>query len=198
MLKVYDDKNELQTLIKLYGKPMVTTKQIVNVTKPFPPAWEDKRKGEVVMVLQRKDGKIWLIRKKHYPATIYRLPSGGINISETINFALIREFREETNLDVKPKKFLEVIYHEFVTKLKKRAFFASYIFLFSPINKVIRPDEKTERISRTIWVEPTYLKKLYKKIKSKTNYKKSLSFGERADWCNFRSIVHQEVYKLIT
>src|SRR5689334_14421751 len=38
----------------------------------------------------------------------YSLPGGGIKIGERIDHALIREFKEETGLDIKPIKLLGV------------------------------------------------------------------------------------------
>ncbi len=42
----------------------------------------------------------------------YDFPGGGIKIDEKVNQALIREFKEETGIDIQVKKFL--ILHEFI------------------------------------------------------------------------------------
>jgi len=185
-------------LTKSYGRPKSINKTFLRVGGPFPPPWDDCKKGEIVLVLQKKDNKIWLLRKRHYPPKVYRLPTGGIEINEDINTALFRELKEETGLDIPPTEFLGIIYYEFITKARQKAYFSSYIFRYFPINKDLKPTDESERISDTIWVEPASLKRISETIKSQTNYKKPLPFGERSDWCKFRSAIHWEVYKLLS
>lgn len=50
-----------------------------------------------------KDNKVLLSEQKGY----YFFPGGGMEIDETIEEALIREFKEETGLDVKIKEILD-------------------------------------------------------------------------------------------
>ena len=131
MLKPYNDKNQLKTLKKLYGEPLLN-KFVLPVDKPFPPPWDDERVGEVVMVLQRKDKKIWVMRKDSYPNDIYRLPTGGISRNENIILSLKRELKEETNLELTPKKFSEVVYYEFVSKSGEKSLFLQLYFSLLP------------------------------------------------------------------
>jgi 8-oxo-dGTP pyrophosphatase MutT (NUDIX family) len=58
----------------------------------------DGRSGEVCMVLQRPDGRIWCAAKTFYPAHISRLLTGGVHPHEDIERALRREIAEETSL----------------------------------------------------------------------------------------------------
>lgn len=58
----------------------------------------DGRVGEVCMVLQRPDGRIWCAAKSFYPAHISRLLTGGIHAHEEPQAALLREIAEETSL----------------------------------------------------------------------------------------------------
>ena len=58
----------------------------------------DGRSGEVCMVLQRPDGRIWCAAKTYYPGHISRLLTGGIHPHEDPTQALLREVAEETSL----------------------------------------------------------------------------------------------------
>lgn len=69
------------------------------------------RKGNKVLANKGYDEK-----KKQY---FYRLPGGGINFFETAENTLIREFKEENNLDVKVGKKLGVVENLFEFNGKK-------------------------------------------------------------------------------
>lgn len=58
----------------------------------------DGRIGEVCMMLQRPDGRIWCAAKQYYPGLIARLLTGGIHPGEHVEAALLREIAEETGL----------------------------------------------------------------------------------------------------
>ena len=42
------------------------------------------RRGEVVLAIQRPDGKILLHTKRFYPPELFRLPSGGVHPDESV------------------------------------------------------------------------------------------------------------------
>lgn len=67
------------------------------------------RRGEVVLVLERDDGRILLHRKAHYDADHFRLLTGGIQPDEPVLAAALREAAEETGLAVTPVRFLAVL-----------------------------------------------------------------------------------------
>jgi 8-oxo-dGTP pyrophosphatase MutT (NUDIX family) len=58
----------------------------------------DGRIGEVCMILQRPDGRVWCAAKQYYPGLIARLLTGGIHPGEQLEHALMREIAEETGL----------------------------------------------------------------------------------------------------
>jgi 8-oxo-dGTP pyrophosphatase MutT (NUDIX family) len=59
-----------------------------------------------VTLLIRDGAHIAAIAKHHYPAGIFRLPSGGIDPGESIAEGAVREAREETGLEVTLTRYL--------------------------------------------------------------------------------------------
>ncbi len=50
-----------------------------------------------------REGRVLIVRRARAPAHgLYTLPGGGVELGETLEEAVIREVREETNLDVEP------------------------------------------------------------------------------------------------
>src|ERR1700759_2703715 len=50
-----------------------------------------------------RDGKVLIVRRARPPAHgLYTLPGGGVELGETLEEAVVREVREETNLEVEP------------------------------------------------------------------------------------------------
>lgn len=60
----------------------------------------DRRVGEVCMVLQRPDGRVWCAAKTFYIDHTARLLTGGVHPGEDIRDALYREVAEETGLAI--------------------------------------------------------------------------------------------------
>ena len=60
-----------------------------------------------------KDDAILLVKHNIDGQTIWTPPGGGVEFGESIEGTIIREFREETSLEVKPGNFLFL--HEFIS-----------------------------------------------------------------------------------
>ena len=56
-----------------------------------------------------KNGKILLIKRKHWPFSgMWAIPGGKVKTNEPVKIAVIREVKEETNLKVRPVKLLGI------------------------------------------------------------------------------------------
>lgn len=127
------DEVEVSQLNADYG-PGERRRVVLDVSAPSFDDWLGKmvtspnRRGEVVLVIQRPDGRTLLHTKRFYPQGIYRLPSGGVHPHEPVLSGVTREAREETGLEVLVERLLGVLEYEF-RHGGRRLYFVSYVFL---------------------------------------------------------------------
>ncbi len=139
------------------------------------------------MVLLRKSGRVLLNTKEFYPDGAFRIPTGGIHPGESVEAALWRETKEETNLEVEVVRFLAVItYH---TPERPKAF-TTYAFLLREVSGDLKVNDPDERISG--WREADVLE-----LKDVAERLAGLE-GEWWGWGVFRSVVHRVVGELLT
>lgn len=56
-----------------------------------------------------KNGSVLLVKRQHEPSKgLWSTPGGVVEVGETVKEAVVREVKEETGLDVKVDRFLEV------------------------------------------------------------------------------------------
>jgi ADP-ribose pyrophosphatase YjhB (NUDIX family) len=123
------DETEISAIAARYGQPL--RRQVENeigqelfVTRFMRSA---DRRGEVVLAIQRPNGRLLLHRKAHYAADHFRLPTGGVNLDEPVLEAVLRETAEETGLEVAVQRFMAVI--EYTLRFDPiRLPFVSYVF----------------------------------------------------------------------
>lgn len=75
----------------------------------------------IVLGLIKRDGKV-LVEEGHdkiRKETFYRFLGGGIEFQEKSNEALVREFKEELDVDIKVGKYLGLLENIFVSNGKK-------------------------------------------------------------------------------
>lgn len=69
----------------------------------------------VVAVIYNDNGELLLTRRKHNPfAGLLDLPGGFVNLHETAENAVIREIKEELNIDVSDYKFIATFPNEYI------------------------------------------------------------------------------------
>lgn len=104
--------------------------------------------------MQRPNGNILLHTKSIYPAATYRIPTGGIEDSEDIEAALLRELDEEMGLDVQVQRFFAIV--EFRAPELADAF-TTYAFLLRETGGVLSLSNDEERITGWRGVRPSDL-----------------------------------------
>ena len=75
--------------------------------------------GLTVRGVVRKEDKILILRrhpKSRNNPRKWELPGGKVDPGEFFDVALVREFKEETNLDVKIESLFEVVQDEFISR----------------------------------------------------------------------------------
>lgn len=136
---------EIAVLARRYGRPRAVSHTLSSFG--FSPL-NRRREGEVAMAIRRRNGLYLLQTKGTYPASTFRLPTGGIMRGENIEHALLRETREETSLDVEISRFVAVLTYR--TPSTRHAF-ASYLFILEEQGGELHPMDESEGI--TGWLE---------------------------------------------
>jgi 8-oxo-dGTP pyrophosphatase MutT (NUDIX family) len=157
------------------------------------------RDGEVLPVIILPNNKILLHTKSFYPKNAYRLPTGGIEGNETPEEALIREIKEETNLDLKEKTLLaKIIYNIEYPNGKKT--FTTYIFLVKAKNRNYKVVDKNERTSHFKEIKIEDLPKISEKLRNLKKGPKNKLYDIKKwdDWGRFRAIPHEIIYGLLS
>ena len=142
------------------------------------------RRGEVVLAIQRPDGRTLLHTKRFYPEGIHRLPSGGVHPDEPVLSGVIRETKEETGLDVIVDRFLGTVEYEFC-RGDQRLPFVSYVFLLRADNNRPVVQDPEEQITGFRYVTPPEIRAVAAQLRTLP--------PQWADWGRFRAPPHDLV-----
>ncbi len=147
-----------------------------------------KRRGEVVFAMPRPEHRVLLHTKAFYPPGSFRLLSGGIEMSESVEAAARREILEETSFDTVLAHFLGVVEYEF-RHHDDHAGCVSYVIMTretAGTPRVLDPDEQIAEFREVAWSE---LERVAEKLENLT--------GDWHDWGVFRAIPHRLVLQAI-
>jgi len=136
-----------------------------------------ERHAEVAFAVERKNGKIIVIRTNFYPAGIYRIPTGGINFGEDVIDALNREIAEELGIKTEVKRFLGAVKYLINYKDENLNFY-SFVFWVKELSGEILTDAIENEIGEFIEVDHAALDEICNNLKNNTSRWK--------DWCGFR------------
>lgn len=186
-------EDEIAALRARYGRPreVQVTLRVANLFSAINA--RPTRVAEVVLVIQRPDGRLLTLSKAMYPPGIYRLPSGSVNQGEGIEAALWREVAEETGLQTEIARFLAIIHYRLLTPEGERTF-VSYIFLLRETGGELQTTDQEEQVSavREIeWQELPALAKTLEAIKEHPDPE----IARWGDWGRFRAIAHRVVWE---
>ncbi len=184
------DEQEVNMLVRCYGQPLRRgyTLEADDYMRFYRWRRDPDRRAEVVFVILRPDGLLWLHTKAHYPAHIYRLLSGGIGMDEAVADALWREVAEETGLPCVVEAFLGLVTYQFRYQ-GETADFASYIF-------ALRTDftepvcERDDEVSGFRSVLPGQLLDVSNELRN--------MLGDRNCWGHWRALAVDLVYEQLT
>ena len=180
------DEAEISQLRAEYG-PSQRWRMVLEMSGPSFDDWLRKmvtspnRRGEVVLAIQRPDGRMLLHTKRFYPEGIYRLPSGGVHPDEPVLSGVIREAKEETGLDVSIDRFLGTIEYEFCHG-DQRLFFVSYVFLVQAEDNQPVVEDPEEQITGFRYVAVAEIPAVAAQLRALPL--------EWADWGRFRAPPH--------
>ena len=136
------------------------------------------RRGEVVFLVERKNGKKIVIKSGKYPRGIYRIPSGGIGFEEKAIDALSREMKEELGINFTIQSFLGLV--EYKINYKDEALkFYSYLFLLKEVSGNLIEDATEDEITDYLEADDERLIQIGDKMREIK--------GGWYDWCQFRS-----------
>ncbi len=176
-------ENEYIELLEEYNKNAQVKKvslefQSEKYFRDFKKTLETDRRGEVGFLLRRKNGKFIVIRSKKYPKGAFRIPTGGIDFSESVTHALHREVKEELGVLFEIDNFFGIIEYNFHYKEEIIKFY-SYLFVINEISGELIKDATQDEIADYREVDADGLLELYKTLTSIS--------GGWSDWALFRS-----------
>ncbi len=183
------DPIEMHILAAKYGTP--ARRRVVVETDDYLAAqrWRatPDRRGEVIFVIRQPNGEILLHSKHRYEQPVFRLPTGGIELNEAVEDALLREVKEETGQSVIIRRFLAILdchFHRNGSSVP----FTSYLFYLESRTCLIEPDEYDEPSEFcTIPVQ---------RITQVAAHLRGLN-GRRQGWGYWRSLAHDLVHDLM-
>ena len=142
------------------------------------------RRGEVVLAIQRPDGKVLLHTKRFYPSGIYRLPTGGVHLGEAVLSGALREAKEETGLDTRISGPAGMVEYAFRAGKLSMAF-VSYVLLAQAGDATPLPLDEDEQISGFRYVPVADLRLVAAALRQLKD--------RWADWGAFRAPPHDMV-----
>lgn len=184
-------EREIAEVARLYGTPQRRTHEIFARSSDFQ-RWVVKltrRRGEIVLVVPRGQGRVLLHTKPHYPDQVYRLPTGGIHPGERIVDAARREAHEELGYEGEIAGFVGVV--EYVIRAARNQFeYPSYIIELAEFNGIPQPTDMQERISGFRDASPDELRRIARQLKTLPE--------KWAEWGRFRALPHEVVAQVLS
>jgi 8-oxo-dGTP pyrophosphatase MutT (NUDIX family) len=162
----------------------------------------DGRRAEICYIMHRGDPNDGLLLhiKTFYPAGAYRLPTGGIQVGDSVLDTLAREIYEETGLtlgagagQVKLQRLLGVLGYDLLHRQLGPVEFATYFFLVQmPPDAELHPLDEHEKIAGWEWRTPAELEAVAAVLSA--IHTRSATW---ADWGRFRAAGHRFVAELL-
>jgi len=138
---------EIQRLIDRFGEPLKRSYSADFLDFECQLVKQTQAKGRLhditCFIRQEKDEYV-VIQKHQYADTgIYRAPSGGAKVGESLEAAALREMHEETGLEVRLLRFVLDMYLDVVC-VDETIPWRSLVFLAEPIGGTMKPIDTYE------------------------------------------------------
>lgn len=152
-------------------------------TQQFVRQHRRNRRGETVMIIRNRQQRILLHTKPFYPASAFRLPTGGIKEVEPVITSLFREIKEETAFN---PRFIHLSAIILYTLKNRRSLLPlnSYLFEIEPDGEHPVVLDAAEEISGFEWAPISYFPKIIHKLEN-------LQPRRWGDWGRFRAVAHR-------
>ena len=108
-----------------------------------------------------KDNRLLLMWRRNNAKEYYVFPGGGVEPTETIEEAVIREIKEETSIDVAIKRLLYE--HHYINDSSQYYYLCTYISgepLLGDFNEKAEMTHSSDNIYKPMWVDTDKLHKL--------------------------------------
>lgn len=180
------DREEMENLVR--GNPAL---QIYKSVLPYQREHflfmyrRPNRRGEIVFLLENANKEVLLHTKPFFPNGVYRLLSGGINISEAVAETLRREVYEETGFEIDYGYCIAMIFFTFAYKTLSMPFI-SYLYCCPDISGNPVVQDTSEKISGFRWVTHKELDDIYRQLLNLPD--------DWKDWGVFRALPHKIFY----
>ena len=183
------DEEEVQRLASQFGEPLRQTYDVQAAGTTLEQRWrtDSDRRAEVVFAIQGPGKGIWLHTKHNYPHPIFRLPSGGIEWTESVLDALYREIDEETGLEVAVQRFVGLLHYRF-HRGPSVVHFASYLFLVQNLEDKL-DGLSNEEVAEFRSILPCQLPQVAADLRN--------ILGERRAWGHWRAIAHDVLSEMM-
>jgi 8-oxo-dGTP pyrophosphatase MutT (NUDIX family) len=142
------DEDEFAQLVAVFGKPDIHIFEVEGDEYLYTTRLQraKRKRGEVVLVIERPGRSVLLHRKGWYEPGVFRLLSGTIEQSERVEDALVRELEEETGLTIGEASFMGLL-DTLITYNFRELSFASYVFHISHTGGVLKLPDGEEDIA---------------------------------------------------
>ena len=141
------------------------------------------RRGEVLLIIRHRDGRLWVHTKETYPAGVYRLPTGGIGEQEAAQEAARRELWEEAGLRAESCACTGILRYR-LRRGDRSLPFISYLFDCAGGEQSPAPQDDGERISDFRLVSPADLPAIAHSLRQ-------VGPPRWQDWGHFRALAHE-------
>lgn len=139
--------DEFLSLVRQYGEPIKHHYSVNFLDFECDLVKRTREKGrlhDITCFIQQSENKFVVIQKNQYANTgIYRAPSGGAKIGESLEEAAFREMYEETGLEIRLIKFVLDMYLD-LTCGEEVIPWRSLVFLAEPCGGTMKPIDTYE------------------------------------------------------